>query len=67
MQFGHVGLTVMIKVAQCQHGGSFLRLTWNPGIILFCSLAIIWDESQCYLSRVYSCGTLVWFSQGAFL
>jgi hypothetical protein len=32
MQIGHDGQTVMIRVAQRQHGGSFLRLAWDPGI-----------------------------------
>jgi hypothetical protein len=26
------GQTIMIRVAQHQHGGSFLRLAWDPGI-----------------------------------
>jgi hypothetical protein len=34
MQFGQDGQTFMIRVAQRQHGGSFLRLVWNPGITL---------------------------------
>lgn len=34
MQSRHNGQTIMIKAAQHQHGGSFLRLTWDPGIIL---------------------------------
>jgi hypothetical protein len=32
MQTGHDDRMVMIKVAQRQHGGSFLRLAWDPGI-----------------------------------
>jgi hypothetical protein len=32
MQSGHDGRMVMIRVAQRQHGGSFLRLAWDPGI-----------------------------------
>jgi hypothetical protein len=35
LQSGHDGQTFMIRVAQRQHGGSFLRLVWNPGITLF--------------------------------
>jgi hypothetical protein len=34
MQTRHVGLTVMIRVMQRQHGGSFLRLSWDLGISL---------------------------------
>jgi hypothetical protein len=32
MQTGHDSLTIMIRVAQRQHGGPFLRLAWDPGI-----------------------------------
>jgi hypothetical protein len=34
MQIRHNGQADMIRVVQCHHGGYFLRLTWNPGIIL---------------------------------
>jgi hypothetical protein len=34
MQTGHDGRTIMIRVAQRQHGGSFLRLAWDLGIPL---------------------------------
>jgi hypothetical protein len=44
MQTGHVGLTVMIKVMQRQHGGSFLGLVWDPGITLFDSLVTFRHE-----------------------
>jgi hypothetical protein len=32
MQTGHDCQTIMIRVAQHQHGGPFLRLAWDPGI-----------------------------------
>jgi hypothetical protein len=32
MQIGHDGQAVIIRVEQRQHGGSFLRLAWDPGI-----------------------------------
>jgi hypothetical protein len=32
MQTRHDGQMVMIRVVQHQHGGSFLRLAWDPGI-----------------------------------
>jgi hypothetical protein len=32
MQTGHDGQMIMIKVVQQQHGGSFLRLAWDPRI-----------------------------------
>ena len=32
MQIGHDGRTVMIRVSQRQHGGSFFRLVVDPGI-----------------------------------
>jgi hypothetical protein len=34
---GHDGWTVMIRVVQRQHGGSFLRLAWDPGILVLVS------------------------------
>jgi hypothetical protein len=40
MQFGQDGQTIMIRVAQRQHGGFFLRLAWDPGITWFDSLVI---------------------------
>lgn len=43
-QLGHDGLIVMIRVVQCQHGGFFLRLTWNPRITLVCSSTVVRDE-----------------------
>ena len=44
MQFEHDGRTIMIRVVQRQHGGSFLRLTWNLGITLFGSSTTEKDE-----------------------
>ena len=35
MQSGHDGQTIMIKVVQCQNGGPFFRLAWDPRITLF--------------------------------
>jgi hypothetical protein len=35
----HEDETIMIRVAQCQHGGFFLRLTWDHGITWFDNLA----------------------------
>jgi hypothetical protein len=32
IQSGHDGRTIMIRVAQCQHGGSFLRLSCDSRI-----------------------------------
>jgi hypothetical protein len=32
MQSGHDGWMTMIRVVQHQHGGSFLRIAWDPGI-----------------------------------
>jgi hypothetical protein len=34
----------MVKMAQLQHDGSFLRLDWDPGITLFGSSASDEDE-----------------------
>jgi hypothetical protein len=45
MQTGHIGPTVMIRVVQRQHGGSFLGLVWDPGITLFDSSTTIREES----------------------
>jgi hypothetical protein len=44
MQTGHGGQMVMIRVAQHQHGGSFLRLAWDPGISVLDSSTIDTDE-----------------------
>jgi hypothetical protein len=34
---GHDDQTIMIRMVQCQHGGSFLRLAWDPGISVLVS------------------------------
>ncbi|GLJ48174.1 hypothetical protein SUGI_1017210 [Cryptomeria japonica] len=37
---------VVIRVAQCQHGGSFLRLICNPRITWVCSSAVEDEEAN---------------------
>jgi hypothetical protein len=41
MHTGHVGLTMMIRVVECHHGGIFSGLVWDPGIALFDSSTTI--------------------------
>jgi hypothetical protein len=38
----------MIRVVQHQHGGSFLRLAWDPGITLFGSSTTGEDERDSF-------------------
>jgi hypothetical protein len=45
MQTGHIGSMVMIRVVQCQHGGIFPGLVWDPRITLFDSSTTIREES----------------------
>jgi hypothetical protein len=45
MQTGHIGPTMMIRVVQHQHGGTFPGLVWDPGITLFDSSTTIREES----------------------
>jgi hypothetical protein len=47
-QSDHGDQSIMIKVAQRQHGGSFFRLSWDHGITLFSSSAINTKESRFY-------------------
>jgi hypothetical protein len=54
MQSRHESQIFMIRVAQCQHGGSFLGIAWDPGTSWFDSLAARYRwESQFLLSGVH--------------
>jgi hypothetical protein len=58
MQTGHVGLTVMIKVVQRQHGGIFPGLVWDPGITLFDNSTTIREESTNFDFSEFTFGRL---------
>jgi hypothetical protein len=49
-------MTMMIKVAKCQYGGSFLGLVWDPRIILFNISTTIIDESANFESSKFNFG-----------
>jgi hypothetical protein len=51
MQSRYDGQTIMIRVAQHQHGGSFLRLSWDPGITLFSSSVTDKEERRFYFQE----------------
>jgi hypothetical protein len=55
----------MIRVAQHQHGGSFMRLAWDPGITLFSSSTTDIEE-RVLLSGVYYWSAWDWFSREQF-
>jgi hypothetical protein len=46
MQSGHEGQPLMIRVVQRQHGGSFLRLAWDPGITWFGSFKLLIERGE---------------------
>jgi hypothetical protein len=61
-QYEHGDRAIMIRVAQLQHGRSFLRLAWDPGITLFSNSTTDTKESRCYFqeftTRVHGIGFL---------
>jgi hypothetical protein len=54
MEFGYDGQIIMIRVAQHQHGCSFLRLAWNPGITLFGNSATDKDETASFYFQEFT-------------
>jgi hypothetical protein len=44
----------MIRVAQCHHGGFFMRLAWNPRIILFGSSTTNKDERTSFYFQEFT-------------
>jgi hypothetical protein len=54
MQSGYDGQTIMIRVVQHHHGGSFLRLAWDPGITLFGSSTTDKDERASFYFQEFT-------------
>jgi hypothetical protein len=58
MHIGCVGLMVMIRVVQLHHGGTFPRLSWDPGITLLDGSTTIRDVSVNFEFPMFTFGKL---------